>query len=107
MIKVGIFDVFKGKNGKEQTRIIDGYEIGVNSGMVYHCPRGLSKYVLPKEAKSLSNEACLDMSATMESMEVPSSFSEFTGQLVALKNARKLRDVQFCRGDKTNKSSFI
>lgn len=99
-MKMGIFDVFKGKNEKEQTRMIDGYEIGVSSGIVYHCPRGLSKYVLPKEAKSLSNEACLDMSATMESMEVPSGFSEFVGQLVALKNAKKLKEVHFANGIK-------
>lgn len=105
-MKMGIFDVFKGKNEKEQTRMIDGYEIGVSSGRVYHCPRGLSKYVLPKEAKSLSNEACMDMNSTIESLEVPSGFSEFTEQTV-LKSAKKLKEVYFAEGIKQIKASLF
>lgn len=93
--------VLNGKNNnKEETKIIDGYELGVNSGTVYHCPRGLSQYKLPHGAKALSNEACLDMAATIETLDVPSSFSEFSGNMMALKNSKKLREVHFSEGIK-------
>lgn len=75
--------------------------------MVYHCPKGLTEYKLPHGAKSLSNEACLDMSATIEYLDVPSSFSEFTGNLIALKNSKKLREVNFKEGiKKIDRKSF-
>ena len=97
-ILMGVFDFFnrKNNNNREETRTIDGYEIGVSSGKVYHCPRGLTEYRLPIEAQSLDNQACIDMNATAESIIIPPSFKTFDSKnLLALNGAKKLRNIKF------------
>ena len=64
---MGLFS-FLGNNKKkgkkvEVTKMENGYEIGVDSGKIYHCPKGLTIYKLPNGAKSLSRTACDDMRA--------------------------------------------
>lgn len=98
---MGVFDFFKGKsnNDKETTRVVDGYEIGVESGIIYHCPRGLTEYNLPIGAKGLRNQACMDMNATAESIIIPASFKKFDSKnLLALNSARKLKSIKFPEG---------
>ena len=99
---MGIFDRIRGNksNGsREETINIDGYEIGVSSGLVYHVPRGLKKYKLPERAKSLSEEACRDMSTSIESLDVPGNFEKFDiRDLPQLAVAVRLKSIHFGEG---------
>lgn len=99
---MGIFDRIRGNksNGsREETINIDGYEIGVSSGLVYHAPRGLKKYKLPERAKSLSEEACRDMSTSIESLDVPGNFEKFDiRDLPQLAVAVRLKSIHFGEG---------
>ena len=75
---MGLFDKWK----KEKTKMIDGYEIGIESGAIYRCPKGLTEYYLPNGTKRITSEAVQDMmTARMNSaitkIVIPASFETF------------------------------
>ena len=74
---MGILDFLAGNNSRsEQTKTIDGYVIGCNTGIIYDCQEGKKEYRLPRGTKKLSRKAC-EKIKNAERLIIPASFEKF------------------------------
>ncbi len=64
---MGLFN--RRKEESKNTTIINGYEIDIETGMLIHCPKGLNKYVIPKEVRGILPSAKVDMRQSAEEIE--------------------------------------
>jgi len=106
---MGLFDALrnKGNRKKEETIIIDGYEITKESGTLLHCPTGLKEYRIPSQAKIMTNEAWLDMKSSAEKIIIPPEMdANFRGSVYSLESAKKLKEIQLGEGIKNVNLGF-
>ncbi len=90
--------LFGNKKSKQEMIVINGYVIGKDDRIIYHCPQGRTEYVLPEGAESISNEAWFDMAPTMVSLRIPTSMTFVARTIPSIRSAKNLKNIELADG---------
>lgn len=82
--------IFNSKPKQEKTYEENGFLIGIESHTIYHVPLGMTEYILPNSAISISESAIIEMGRTAITIIVPESFKIFKGDFSMSKSLKNI-----------------